>query len=65
MNMHLISKRDGLNCVGKDPKGIAAAAVYLAAQISNYGRTQVEVAQIASVTEVTIRSRVKQFKKYI
>ncbi len=44
---------------GKDPAGIAAAAVYVASIIMNEKRTQREVASAANVTEVTIRNRYK------
>jgi len=45
---------------GRMPKGLAAAAVYLAAIITNQKRTQREVAMIAGVTEVTVRNRFKE-----
>ncbi len=44
---------------GKDPAGIAAAAVYVASIIMNEKKTQREVANAANVTEVTIRNRYK------
>lgn len=45
---------------GKTPKGLAAATVYLACIISSDKRTQKQIADIASVTEVTIRNRCKE-----
>lgn len=49
---------------GRGPTGIAAASLYVAALINNEKRTQREVADIAGVTEVTIRNRYKElFKK--
>ncbi|WP_101295514.1 transcription initiation factor IIB [Halegenticoccus soli] len=42
---------------GKSPVGIAAAAIYLAGLIQNSKRSQREVAEVAGVTEVTIRHR--------
>jgi len=47
---------------GKDPKGLAAAVLYLVAKNTEFKKTQVEVAQAAKVTEVTLRSRVKDIK---
>ncbi len=44
---------------GKDPAGIAAAAVYVASIVMNEKKTQREVAKAAEVTEVTIRNRYK------
>ena len=40
--------------------GIAAAALYVAALINGEKRTQREVADVAGVTEVTIRNRYKE-----
>jgi transcription initiation factor TFIIB len=49
---------------GRGPTGIAAASLYVAALLNNEKRTQREVADIAGVTEVTIRNRYKElFKK--
>jgi transcription initiation factor TFIIB len=55
-----ISKRGSYN--GKDPKGIAAAVLYFAAKETTFKKTQNEVARAAKVTEVTIRSRLKDIK---
>ncbi|MDM7275211.1 MAG: transcription initiation factor IIB [Thermoprotei archaeon] len=45
---------------GKDPSGLAAAAIYLAALKHGYRKTQKEIAQVAGVTEVTVRNRYKE-----
>jgi transcription initiation factor TFIIB len=45
---------------GRGPTGVAAAAIYIAAILCNERRTQREVADIAGVTEVTIRNRYKE-----
>lgn len=45
---------------GRGPTGIAAAALYVAALLHGEKRTQREVADIAGVTEVTIRNRYKE-----
>ncbi len=42
---------------GKSPVGMAAAAVYAAALLTNEQVTQSEVGEVASVSEVTIRNR--------
>ena len=47
---------------GKDPMGLAAAAVYGACVLENDIRTLREVAEAASVTEVTVRNRYKELK---
>ncbi len=49
--------------IGKDPNGIAAAAVYTAAKRNEENTTQKEIAKIASITEVTIRNRFIEVKK--
>ncbi|MEZ3165556.1 transcription initiation factor IIB [Halorubrum sp. RMP-47] len=45
---------------GKSPVGLAAAAVYAAALLSNEKVTQSEVSGVADVSEVTIRNRYKE-----
>ncbi len=45
---------------GRGPTGITAAALYIAALINGEKRTQREVADIAGITEVTIRNRYKE-----
>lgn len=47
---------------GKDPMGLAAAALYVACVMENENKTQKDVADAASVTEVTIRNRYKGLK---
>jgi transcription initiation factor TFIIB len=44
---------------GKDPMGLAASALYVACVLENENKTQKDVAEAASVTEVTIRNRQK------
>lgn len=48
---------------GKGPTGIAAAALYIASLVVDEKRTQREVADVAGVTEVTIRNRYKELLK--
>ena len=48
---------------GRGPTGIAAASLYVAALINNEKKTQREVADVAGVTEVTIRNRYKELLK--
>src|SRR3989339_1879486 len=45
---------------GRGPTGIAAAALYVSALMHGEKRTQREVADVAGVTEVTIRNRYKE-----
>lgn len=48
---------------GRSPTGIAAAAIYLATVITNERRIQREIAEVADVTEVTIRNRYKELSE--
>lgn len=50
---------------GKDPKGLAAAAIYLMCKKFNEVRTQSEIAQVAHITEVTLRMRAQDLKKFL
>jgi len=45
---------------GRGPAGIAAAALYVAALLNDEKKTQREVADVAGITEVTIRNRYKE-----
>lgn len=45
---------------GKGPTGLAAAALYVASLLEGEKRTQREVAEVAHVTEVTVRNRYKE-----
>ena len=44
---------------GKDPMGLAAAALYLSCVKNGEDKTQRDIAEAANVTEVTIRNRYK------
>ncbi|MCD6227284.1 transcription initiation factor IIB [Candidatus Micrarchaeota archaeon] len=48
---------------GRGPTGVAAAAVYISAALEGERKTQKEVADVANVTEVTIRNRYRELKK--
>ncbi|MFH0748725.1 MAG: transcription initiation factor IIB [Candidatus Bathyarchaeota archaeon] len=50
---------------GKDPMGIAAAAIYIACVIEGEKKTQKEIAEAAGVTEVTVRNRYKGLRKVL
>jgi transcription initiation factor TFIIB len=53
------AKEDRLTS-GRGPTGIAAAASYIASVLAGERKTQREIAEIAQVTEVTIRNRYKE-----
>lgn len=48
---------------GRGPTGMSAAAIYIASVICNEKITQREIAEVAGVTEVTIRNRYKELLK--
>jgi len=50
---------------GKDPMGLAAAALYIACLQTNQKKTQKDIAEAAGVTEVTVRNRYKTLKKQL
>ena len=50
---------------GRGPTGMAAAASYVASILFGERRTQREIAEIAQVTEVTIRNRYKELTKLL
>jgi transcription initiation factor TFIIB len=50
---------------GKDPMGLAAAALYIACLQNNEKKTQKDIAEAAGVTEVTVRNRYKSLKKQL
>ncbi len=57
--------KEGFVISGKDPKGIASALIYIAAKINNEKKfSQRELAELAKITEVTLRCRIKDFSKY-
>jgi transcription initiation factor TFIIB len=50
---------------GKDPMGLAAAALYIACLKNSEKKTQKDIAEAAGVTEVTVRNRYKTLKKQL
>jgi transcription initiation factor TFIIB len=49
---------------GKDPMGLAATVVYASSIKTGESITQIDMAKAAGVTEVTIRNRFKDNKKF-
>ncbi len=50
---------------GRDPMGIAAAACYIACRLTGEKKTQREIAEVARITEATIRNRCKELTKHL
>jgi len=62
----MLNKAKKLGIVaGKDPMGIAAAALYLACISAGGNKTQKEISIASGVTEVTIRNRCAGLKKLL
>jgi transcription initiation factor TFIIB len=49
--------------VGKAPIGIACAAIYVSSLLAGEKRTQREIAELARITEATIRARCRELEK--
>jgi transcription initiation factor TFIIB len=59
--LKILQKAEGSELTsGRGPAGIAAAGLYVAALLNNEKKTQREVADVAGITEVTIRNRYKE-----
>ena len=50
---------------GKDPTGLAAAAIYISGILKTERRTQRAIAEVAHVTEVTVRNRYKELVRQL
>jgi len=62
--VEILGEADRLKITGgKDPMGLAAAALYLACRINGESKTQKDIAAAAGVTEVTIRNRYQELEK--
>jgi transcription initiation factor TFIIB len=59
------AQKSGLLIDGKDPKGLASAALYICAHLHRHPRSQIEIANLAHITEVTLRVRCKDIKKFV
>lgn len=58
------SKEHGL-LTGREPTGVAAATLYISSVLLGEKRTQKDVAEIAGVTEVTVRNRYKELTEQL
>ncbi len=56
--------KKGLPAAGKDPRGLAAAAIYLSGMKLSEKMTQHEISTSLRITEVTLRNRIKDIKRY-
>ncbi|WP_407379333.1 TFIIB-type zinc ribbon-containing protein [Methanobrevibacter sp.] len=56
------SRKEGLT-VGKGPSGLAAAALYIASLLLGDRKSQKRIAEVAGVTEVTVRNRYREISE--
>jgi len=59
------AKKGGMVLMGKSPKGLASAALYLAAKELGEPRSQFQISKTSAISEVTLRNRAKQIKKMV
>lgn len=51
--------------VGKKPNGVAAAVIYMATIRNKEEISQKQISAVSGITQITIRNRYKEFKKFI
>jgi transcription initiation factor TFIIB len=61
--MNVVTKK-GISA-GKDPMGLAGSIIYLCSTNNGESKNQIDIAEAAGVTEVTIRNRLKEIKKQL
>ena len=61
----LINAKKKRAASGKEPMGLAAAALYIACLKNHEKKTQKDIAEAAGVTEVTVRNRYKSLKRQL
>jgi transcription initiation factor TFIIB len=50
---------------GKDPMGLAATVIYASCLRTGEIKTQKEIASAADITDMTLRSRLKDLKRHL
>ena len=50
---------------GKKPDAVAATVIYMACIKNNESVSQQKISKISGISNVTIRNRFKEFKKYV
>ena len=59
------AKKNRSLVTGRDPRGLAAAAIYIASILTDHRVTQRDIAMAAGVTEVTVRNRYKELVEHV
>ncbi len=60
ISQYFEQKKTKKRFIGQNPKGVAAAYLYIACKKFKQKKTQLEIAAEAKITEVTLRARVKE-----
>jgi len=55
----------GIPTSGRDPKGFAAAALYITSNLTSEPRTQKQISKAVNVSEVTLRKRIRELQYYL
>jgi transcription initiation factor TFIIB len=64
--IHLLHQADEQKVIaGKDPMGLASAALYISCILDGVRKTQKEIAVASGVTEVTVRNRYEGLRKVL
>ncbi len=60
-----IAKQKSSDIQGKDPRGFAAGAIYIASNILGERKTQQEICNISHISAVTLRKRAKELRRCV
>ncbi|MFW9876662.1 MAG: transcription initiation factor IIB family protein [Candidatus Thorarchaeota archaeon] len=59
------ASKNGLERNGLDPRGIAGSVIYMASKNDHVKVTQSRISEVAKITEVTLRNRIKQIRSLL
>jgi transcription initiation factor TFIIIB Brf1 subunit/transcription initiation factor TFIIB len=59
------ARNNGMAIAGKDPRGFAGAAIYLAMQVTLDYTNQNKIAEIAMISTYTLRARIREMKSFV
>ena len=65
IELYRLAKKNGMFESGKDPRGIAAAVIYICANNMKEFITQKKISKLAHITEVTLRMRIKEINRFL
>ena len=59
------ARNEGFIAAGKEPKGVAAGALYIASKICKERRTIKQLCEVTKKNHITITRRIRELKNYI